>query len=366
MAEKSSELKIFGNSDETVNEKPNEQLTRIDEDQNQILEIGERADAPGAKDETDETADETEAIRGQIIETRREMSKTIDQIQDRLSVANITEQVKEQVSEQIGGAVETVKQTVSQKAEDFANVVNKGMRKINKSAVVKTTRENPWILSVIGLGIGALVANSLAGKKKKRAKNRQDESYDLGKINVMSYHADDNYAPDYKNDFDADEVRFAGDKRSDLKSGEAEINEPQETRGRIAETANSAYESVSSAAGTAYESVGKAAGKTYKGASNAAGFAYDKAGDLGGHVKTNYDYYIEENPLVVGAAALAIGAAVGMAIPLTKAENGYFGEMRDNAVDKIQTTAQEAIDTAKQVVGEAQKAFTDDVIAKMK
>ena len=81
-------------------------------------------------------------------------------------------------------------------------------------------------------------------------------------------------------------------------------------------------------------------------------------------MKINYDHYIEENPLAVGAVALALGAAVGFAIPLTKKENEYMGEYRDNMLEKAQETAQDALGTVKQMASEAQKAITDEVKTK--
>ena len=78
-------------------------------------------------------------------------------------------------------------------------------------------------------------------------------------------------------------------------------------------------------------------------------------------MKKNYNHYIEENPLAVGAVALAVGAAVGFAIPLTKKENEYMGELRDNVVEKAQTTAQDAIGSVKQVASDAQKMIVEEV-----
>ena len=81
-------------------------------------------------------------------------------------------------------------------------------------------------------------------------------------------------------------------------------------------------------------------------------------------MKINYDHYIEENPLAVGAVALALGAAIGFAIPLTKKENEYMGEYRDNVLEKAQATAQDAIGTVKQMASDAQKVIADEVKSK--
>ncbi|MDQ3064278.1 MAG: hypothetical protein M3R14_15665, partial [Acidobacteriota bacterium] len=243
-------------------------------------------------------------------------------------------------------------------------------------------------LSLVGLGVGALLVNGLMGKKKKRSSYRYD----------YRYNSDDN----------ADDVRYSSDYRRELKSSKSGEPTFETTRGKSSgeensirgyvssgsvtqppppppkpNAANSVYDSVSSAAGTAYggvsgvaataydgvssvagtayEGVSSVASKTYEGVGSAAGFAYDKAGDLGGQVKESYDYYIEENPLAVGAVALAVGAALGFAIPLTEAENEYMGEMRDNFFEKAQATAQDAIGTVKQMAGDAQKTIVEEV-----
>jgi hypothetical protein len=315
------------------------------------------------------------------------MGETIDAIQERLSFSNISEQVKDQVSEQIGSAVHSVKDAAMEKVGDFMQVFNKGIKDIGKSDVVKTAKENPMILSLVGLGVGALLVNSLMGKRKKRSSYRYD----------YRYNSDD----------DADDVRYSSDYRRELKSGRSNKSTFETTSGKsggeensirgyvssasatqpppppkpsaansvydsvssaagtayegVSGVAATAYEGVSSAAGAAYEGVGSAASKTYEGVGNAAGFAYDKAGDLGGQVKESYDYYIEENPLAVGAVALAVGAALGFAIPLTEAENEYMGEMRDNFFEKAQATAQDAIGTVKQMAGDAQKTIVEEV-----
>ena len=63
---------------------------------------------------------------------------------------------------------------------------------------------------------------------------------------------------------------------------------------------------------------------------------------------------INENPLAVGAAAVILGAAVGLALPETEHENEWMGETRDTVLDKAQdvarTTAERVKDAASDVV----------------
>jgi hypothetical protein len=314
----------------------------------------------------DATAD-TEQLREQIEETRRGMGETIDAIQEKLSIANISEQVKDQVSEQFGSAVESVRVATVEKASDFMKVINQGIKEIQKSDIARTAAQNPWILSVVGLGVGALVVNSLfSGSKNnssRRNKNKRKFKYD---------ESENRYREDYGR-------RLKSSSQSDSK----EESTVRTAGKKVGSTASSAYEGVTSAAGTVYESVGgaastvyegvgsaassaysgvsKATGKTYETVGNADGFVYDKAGDLGGQVKVNYEHYIKENPIAVGAVALAVGAVVGMAIPLTKAENQYMGEYRDNVLEKAQTAAQDAIGSVKQMATEAQNVIAEEI-----
>jgi len=364
MVKKSGELENINATNAAITKADNTLQTRTDDYKSSENET--------ANFETE--TDDTEQIREQIVETRRDMSETIDAIQEKLSIANISEQVKDQVSEQIGSAVGSFRDATFEKAGDFMNIINKGIKDIGKSDIAKMAKQNPWVLSLVGLGVGALLVNGLTGSKKKKRST---------------------YRYDYDRRFEGDDdIRYSGDYRRGLRSDRAEESNFQTAQNRSGSAASSAYETVSGAAGAAYESVGSAAGtayegvsnaagaayegvsnaagaayegvssaagKTYKGVGSAAGYAVDKAGDLGGQVKENYDYYIEESPLVVGVVALVIGAAVGYAIPLTQIENEYMGEYRDNIVEKAQASAQDAIGTVKQMAGEAQKAISDEV-----
>ena len=92
MAEKTNELETTGSSDAVsiaAGAQNEEQIEREFDD----LAV----DPP----------DETEQIKARIEETRSQMGETIDAIQDRLSFANISEQVSETVS----NAIETAKDT---------------------------------------------------------------------------------------------------------------------------------------------------------------------------------------------------------------------------------------------------------------
>ncbi len=388
MAERSSELEVIkmvdtGADDDGAVE--NSLQTRAtDETPIDATDNGEEVAA-------EESSPEADQIREQIVETRRGMSETIDAIQEKLSFSNISEQVQTQVSEQITNVVETAKDALYGTTAEVLDSVSRGFKDFGGSDLVKKAQQNPTALAIIGAGVGALLVGFLSsgGSSKKRKKKSFSQRYEY----------DYGYASNRNND---DEVRYANDSRRELKTDRKTSNKFQESVSRgsnskVGETSNSSYqavtdaagstyagitgaagsayesvggaasktyEGISSVAGKTYESVGDLAGKTYEAVGDAAGYTYDRAGDLGGQMKVNYNYYIEENPLAVGAVALAVGAAIGFAIPLTSKENEYLGEYRDSVLEKAQATAEEAIGSVKQMATDAQKAITDEVKSK--
>lgn len=333
MAERSSEL----NNRNAIESNEGENLLEIPSG-NQTLSETEEFNADAALAETAET-DDARQIREQIEETRSQMSETIDAIQEKLSVSNITEQVKEQVVEQIGGAVETAKDVFYGKTNDLAKSVGRGLAQVGNSNLVKKTQENPWLLSAIGMGIGAiLVGVLLDDQKPKRKKTRRLKNFDVPQTR-QSYASNAH-----------DEILFRTAENRDENFERADE-----------QTSESALSNVGNAAGTVYQGVNRAAGKTFRAVSKASVYGYQKAGDLGSEIAENYQYYKEENPLIVGAAALAVGAAVGYAIPLTKTENEYFGEVRDKIVGQVQNSVQETVGSVKQTFEDARQIIAEEV-----
>lgn len=333
MAEKSSELKekngILSEGDRDAistvagAESGNAFVEKYTEDVD--YSFGDRAEI---ETNTGDAPDETEHIKAQIEETRKGMGETIDAIQEKLSISNISEQVKEQVSEQITSAVETVKDSVYDATIGKARYF---MKQAGKTDIVKTARTNPFPFALIGLGVGLLF---LGGKNRSSARTAR-EYYERSSSRRQP---------------------------SMLKSAtETVTGAASSTYETVGSAASSAYEGVSNVAGSAYEGVANAAGSAYSGVNKTAHQAYEKIGEYGTQARESYDYYIEENPLAVGAVALAIGAVVGAAIPSTRYEGELLGEYRQQVFDKAQTAAGDLVDRVKEVAGEAQKTISEEV-----
>lgn len=66
--------------------------------------------------------------------------------------------------------------------------------------------------------------------------------------------------------------------------------------------------------------------------------------------RDNYNYMIEEQPLVVGALAIAVGAALGAMLPRTSTENHLMGEYSDKQRDELKHKAEDIKEKAEESV----------------
>lgn len=283
-------------------------------------------------DNTGEHPPETEHIRTQIEETRRELGETIDAIQERLSFSNMSEQVSETVSNAIETAKDTIYDATIGKAVDFMRNTGDG---IANSGVVRTARENPFPLLLIGLGAGLLAYQSFSGGRR-RAGFRVE-------------HGRDRYLP-------------AG-RRDDPKAPAIRVTDeslPGRALHTVTDAASSALDTASQAAGTAYESVSGTLTNAYTGAGEFVGKARETASEYGSKAYETYDYYLEENPLAVAAVAAALGVAVGFAIPATRFEGELVGEYREDVLNKAQEQVNTLIDKAKHVATEAGQTIKEE------
>jgi ElaB/YqjD/DUF883 family membrane-anchored ribosome-binding protein len=75
---------------------------------------------------------------------------------------------------------------------------------------------------------------------------------------------------------------------------------------------------------------------------------------------TQFDRWMQENPLAVGVAAMAAGAVVGLTVPATHAENRAMGASRDALVDRAADSAQQLKEQVREKVQETVQEVTGD------
>ena len=73
-------------------------------------------------------------------------------------------------------------------------------------------------------------------------------------------------------------------------------------------------------------------------------------------VRTGYDSLVREQPLVLGAIGLAVGALLAAAAPRTRREDELMGEASDRLTERAKEAGKETLEKAKQVATVAKDA----------
>lgn len=263
---------------------------------------------PSLPAEADERARE---LRVEIAETRGEMSETIEAIQDRLKPSNV-----------VANAKESVRNATTEKVKQMANTAEYAADRVMNNTFMDTVRDNPVPAAMIGIGAAWLIMKGRSGNggsyrgeyDRSDYGGRYDWRTRTGGADVRGYGAEGVLADA---DLDADTDRGVGEKVSE----------------KVSDVAARASDYVNDARYAARRTTRRA--------------------------QTSFDRVLRENPLALGAAATLIGAAIGMTIPATEAENELMGDARDTVVERARGMASDAAErvqnTAEQVKEVASK-----------
>lgn len=336
-------------------------------------------------------ATETARIRTGIEQTRSEMSATIDAIQEKLNPQHIADQVRHSVHEQIEQAKSSVRDATIGKAEalmrDAGDTFNDA-----RYTTTETIRHNPIPAAMIAIGLGWLFMNRSSPRRERYDEyTRRRSSQNLYRGDQYEYRGDpyrgDMYYnanhPAYRGEAMAmygttqrqDEGTFAQGQRrvgEAVGEGQRRVGEAvSEGQRRVGETVGNAQQAVGDAAYRAQRTVGDAAQTAASAVGDAANQIQETAGAIAGRtvyaagrVEDRFERLLWENPLAVGAMALAMGAAAGFALPPTERENELMGEARENLFHQAQEVAQETVSkvqkVATEVVKEAEHTASDE------
>jgi ElaB/YqjD/DUF883 family membrane-anchored ribosome-binding protein len=250
-----------------------------------------------------------EQIRAEIEDTRAEMSQTINEIQERLSPDHLMDQVKETVRDATIGKVErvvgTVGETISEVTEparEVAMLAGNAIKEVGTTVADKIWK-NPIPVALIGLGVGMLVVRNFSNggtRSTGRTLPNRRSNYAVGDVGSVGAVGQSRYSQQQS-------------------TGASTLNQVRET------------------------------------ASDLASRAKDSASSVG----TRFGELCRENPLAVGAVAVAAGTAVGLMLPSTQFESEYIGETGERLVESVEDVARDALhkvqDTAKQMVAPGQE-----------
>jgi len=208
----------------------------------------------------------TGEIRSDIARIRAEMESTVDAIREKLSPEGLARQAKYRIRRLTGG-----------KAEKMAQNAKESMRRMG-SGMVETIKDNPIPAALLGIGVGLLVAGVF------RRDDGREEAAETGE--TMHFQAGD---------------LFAG-KTRDYQEKIAETT--REATGRIGRK----MEEITPEMGEKWSAWRDQAADYLK------GFGESAQQQLS-YMRNSVSRVIDENPLAAIAAALALGAAVGLSIP---------------------------------------------------
>jgi ElaB/YqjD/DUF883 family membrane-anchored ribosome-binding protein len=250
---------------------------------------------PSLPQETDERARE---LRDEIAETRGEMSETIEAIQDRLKPSNV-----------VANAKESVRNATTEKVKQMANTAEYAADRVMNNSFMDTVRDNPVPAAMIGIGAAWLL---MKGRTESRRygnggyyDNQDDRTYG-GRY-------------DWRTRTGGADVRGYG---AEGVLGETNID--TEAGGGVGERVSEKVSDVASRASDYVNDARYRARRTTRRAQN------------------SFDRVMRENPLALGAAATLIGAAIGMTLPATEAENELMGDARDTVVERARGVASDA------------------------
>jgi hypothetical protein len=308
----------------------------------------------------------SETIRRDIDRTRAEMDQTVDALQDRLKPRHLLDDVLDAFrgSGSSGAAA-------SGSGDNFKEVGSK---------IIEKLKENPVPAALIGAGITWLMLDG-----GKRGVTRAD--YTPRKWDVPEYagsFVDARTGEPYAASYGAQAQRPQAAQPSTSASGSGSSSGPgvmDRAKGAVsgaAGTVSGAASSLTETAGGAVQSAKDAATSLVDMASGWAGTARESAGSAGGaageyasaaseHAQRGYrasrqfvERGLQDYPLAMGAAAMALGVLSGLLLPSTATEDRLMGERADQLKDRAKEAGESVLESGKHIAAATASAAQDE------
>ena len=249
----------------------------------------------------------TREIRQEISDTQRDLAETIGAIQEKLSPSNMVSDAKDRL-----------KEATTERIKDMANSAGR-----TAEQVMDAGRQNWAPVALIGIGAAWLfMTRNGSGRGRGYIDYDDRERYDTRTRSAR-------YPP-------------VSGRRGQPGYGETRgylSSEGQDTEGAL-------------------EGLSEKAGELTERAGEMADYARNTVRDTTTRAQNQLERMLRENPLMIGAAAVVAGAALGMALPETDRENEWMGETKEQLTDRAQEMARTAVEKAKDVAGDAVDSVT--------
>jgi len=240
---------------------------------------------------------EAERIKEDIERTRANMSGTIDEIQERLNPNHLVQQAKDSVREatankvnQVKGALNTAGQAAGQAAKRAV-----GQAQTTGTRAVTTARQNPVPAALVASGIAWLVSRSLASRRDRES-HRWSRRGDGGSGLMGNRQA--------QGAFIAGVIGYylVSRRSASLRAGQGSLDYGTSTAG------SARTERLRRAVVEPARELGASAQRIGRRAQQKATEYADRSRDVGQQIA----HWVGENPIAVGAAAIALGTVVGL------------------------------------------------------
>jgi uncharacterized protein YjbJ (UPF0337 family)/gas vesicle protein len=344
-------------------------------------------------DDKHEHHDDPNEIRADIDQTRAAVGEKIDQLQARLDPSRLKQQATETVNEILNDTATSVTEYVRSHRDEMV------------TSVADAARRNPLPTALVGLGLGWLILESMAGSKRHDDDSQYERrnlsprgtrrGYEGNMGRSRGQYIDDEYfneeyatygppnssvgssmGPEYRAEYQSERdygngkqhhsnpvAKAAGavkDTVSDVSQGikDRVSDVGQDIKERVEDAGHEIKERMSDVKDRVGDMTGRVGDM-----SDQAQYGMQKAGyrmeewqqraryegqRRGQQVVRN----LEDNPLIYGAVALAAGAALALFLPSTRTESRAFGEMRDQVMDKGKEVFETAKSRAQEVITE--------------
>ena len=265
----------------------------------------------------DRNEDETEIIAADIRITQERLGDTVEEIGERFNPTRLKEELKSDIRDATIGKVENM-------AQQTADMVSDAQR-----SLMQSIRENPIPVVMVGLGLGWMILNASTRKKRMGADSQYDDSQRRGARSMYDEHQGEGWSSMYYDDRQGSDY-------------------DRQESGAMDRVRNKASDVVD----TVKQKTSHLADETQRKASEVGERAEEMASRVADQTRMQtrrVERAFQDNPLVIGAAALALGLAAGLAIPSTETEDELVGETRDELVDKVRDVAEDTKAKVQQV-----------------
>jgi hypothetical protein len=335
--------------------------------------------------------DSPEEIERGIKRTRADISRALNNLQQRLSPSSLIGEAL--TSAKVGSALRSARSGTA----DFATSLGRAMG------------HNPLPVLLTGIGVAWLAFSSRSGENGERRRQVASHHRDASPapmpredLSAPGEREDPSRGPVYEQSQSETFLSSPDDETSSREFGTAEVGkgsasaaaaEPLDTRTdaevteqlkaaaarkraigqRAAERARGAAASVSGQVGRVSQALSRGVEHMTGALRGGGGAAYQTTKDVAqratdaarqvpvrvGSVAQSTGSFIRESPIISGTIAVALGAALALMIPSSRRERRMIGDASDEVKSSVRQAVEEKVERAKDVVRTATEAAAD-------